>query len=67
MEGKQTEIRKVTINSKEYPKRLKKLSGMPKELYIIGNLPEDNDRLIGELHRCMKNLGMLKDERFRML
>ena len=42
MEGKQTEIRKITINSKEYPKRLKKLSGMPKELYVIGNLPEDN-------------------------
>ncbi|MDD6816789.1 MAG: radical SAM protein [Firmicutes bacterium] len=34
---------------------------------LRGNLPEDNDRLIGELHRCMKNLGMLKDERFRML
>ena len=42
MEGKQTEIRKITIKSKEYPKRLKKLSGMPKELYVIGNLPEDN-------------------------
>ena len=42
MEGKQTEIRKITINSKEYPMRLKKLSGMPKELYVIGNLPEDH-------------------------
>lgn len=34
---------------------------------LRGNLPEDNDRLIGDLERCMKNLGMLKDERFRML
>ena len=42
MEGKPTEIRKITINSKEYPMRLKKLSGMPKELYVIGNLPEDH-------------------------
>ena len=42
MEGKQTEIRKITINSKEYPMRLKKLTGMPKELYVIGNLPEDH-------------------------
>jgi len=34
---------------------------------LRGNLPEDNDRLIGDLERCMKNLGMLKDERFRAL
>ncbi len=34
---------------------------------LRGNLPEDNDRLIGELHRCMRNLGMLKDERLRRL
>ena len=34
---------------------------------LRGNLPEDNDRFIEELHRCMKNRGMLKDERFRAL
>lgn len=34
---------------------------------LRGNLPEDNDQLIEALHRCMKNRGMLKDERFRML
>lgn len=34
---------------------------------LRGNLPEDNDKLIALLHRCMKDRGMLKDERFRML
>lgn len=34
---------------------------------LRGNLPEDNDRLIDALHRCMKDRGLLKDERFRML
>lgn len=34
---------------------------------LRGNLPEDNDRFIDELHRYMKNRGMLKDERFRAL
>ena len=34
---------------------------------LRGNLPEDNDRLIAALQRCMKDRGLLKDERFRML
>ncbi len=34
---------------------------------LRGTLPADNDRLIGELHHCMKNLGLLRDERFRAL
>ncbi len=34
---------------------------------LRGNLPEDNDRLIEALHRCMRDRGLLKDERFRML
>lgn len=34
---------------------------------LRGNLPEDNERLIGQLERCMADRGLLKDERFRML
>ena len=34
---------------------------------LRGNLPEDNDRMIESLKRCMKDSRLLKDERFRML
>ena len=34
---------------------------------LRGNLPEDNDRMIASLKRCMEDRGLLKDERFRML
>ena len=34
---------------------------------LRGNLPEDNERMIASLKRCMEDRGMLKDERFRML
>lgn len=34
---------------------------------LKGNLPEDNERMIGALKRCMEDRGLLKDERFRML
>lgn len=34
-------IRKIPKESPEYPQRLKKLSGMPGSLYVIGNLPKD--------------------------
>ena len=34
---------------------------------LRGNLPEDNERMIQQLKRCMEDRGLLKDERFRML
>lgn len=34
---------------------------------LRGNLPEDRDRMLGELEHAMKNTELLKDERFRML
>ena len=34
---------------------------------LRGNLPEDTDRLVAVLKRCMEDKGLLKDERFRML
>lgn len=34
---------------------------------LRGNLPMDNESMIASLKRCMKDRGLLKDERFRML
>ena len=34
---------------------------------LRGNLPEDNEKMIAALKRCMEDKGLLKDERFRML
>lgn len=34
---------------------------------LRGNLPEDRDRMLALLDRAMKDIGLLKDERFRML
>ena len=34
---------------------------------LRGNLPEDTDRMIATLKRCMEDRDLLKDERFRML
>ena len=34
---------------------------------LKGNLPQDNDRMIAALRRCMEDQRLLKDERFRML
>jgi len=34
---------------------------------LRGNIPEDTDRMIEQLKRCMEDRGLLKDERFRML
>lgn len=50
MEGKQKvmqkdvseTMRRIPKDSEEYPKRLKKLPGMPKELYVKGRLPRDD-------------------------
>ena len=33
-------IKCVTIENPAFPERLRKLSGMPKKLYYIGNLPD---------------------------
>lgn len=34
---------------------------------LRGNLPEDRDLMLAQLERAMKDRGMLKDERFRLL
>lgn len=34
---------------------------------LRGNLPEDRDKMIASLKKCMEDRGLLKDERFRML
>ena len=34
---------------------------------LRGDLPDDNDRMIAALKRCMEDKELLKDERFRML
>jgi len=34
---------------------------------LRGNIPEDNEKMIAALKRCMEDRGLLKDERFRML
>lgn len=34
---------------------------------LRGDLPQDNERMIAALKRCMEDKGLLKDERFRML
>ena len=34
---------------------------------LRGNLPEDRERMLGLLERAMNDIGLLKDERFRML
>ena len=34
---------------------------------LRGNLPSENDRMLAQLERAMGDIGMLKDERFRML
>ena len=36
-------------------------------LSLKGNLPQDRDRLLAQIEAAMKNTGMLKDERFRLL
>jgi radical SAM superfamily enzyme len=36
-------------------------------LSLKGDLPKDRDKLLAKLQRAMKDTGMLKDERFRML
>ena len=39
-EALKNEIKCVTIENPEFPERLRKLPGMPKKLYYIGNLPD---------------------------
>ena len=34
---------------------------------LRGNLPEEKDRMLKQLETAMNNIGLLKDERFRML
>ena len=34
---------------------------------LRGDLPQDNEKMIAALKRCMEDKGLLKDERFRML
>ena len=34
---------------------------------LRGNLPNDKEKMLGQLHAAMENKGMLKDERFRAL
>ena len=34
---------------------------------LRGNLPEDNEKMIESLKRCIDNRKLIKDERFRML
>ncbi len=34
---------------------------------LRGNLPEDRERMLMQLERAMNDIGLLKDERFRML
>ncbi len=36
-------------------------------LSLKGDLPEDRDRFLAQIENAMKNTGMLKDERFRLL
>ena len=36
-------------------------------LSLRGNLPEDKQHMMGLLKKAMEDIGMLKDERFRML
>lgn len=36
-------------------------------LSLKGNLPQDRDRFLAQIEAAMKNTGMLKDERFRLL
>jgi len=36
-------------------------------LSLKGDLPQDKDKMMAQLRAAMKNTGMLKDERFRML
>ena len=34
---------------------------------LRGNLPEDRERMLKQLEAAMNDIGLLKDERFRML
>ena len=34
---------------------------------LRGNLPDDRERMLAQLEKAMDNIGLLKDERFRML
>lgn len=36
-------------------------------LSLKGDLPQDRDRFLAQIEAAMKNIGMLKDERFRLL
>ena len=36
-------------------------------LSLKGDLPQDRDRFLAQIEAAMKNTGMLKDERFRLL
>ncbi len=36
-------------------------------LSLKGDLPQDRDRFLAQIENAMKNTGMLKDERFRLL
>ena len=36
-------------------------------LSLKGDLPQDRDRFLAQIEVAMKNTGMLKDERFRLL
>lgn len=38
--------REISINDKEYPKKLKEIKNPPETLYVLGNLPDENKKSV---------------------